>query len=79
MLLAICCTSVFSHLLLIKALEWTAAVILQPFNYLMLVWAILLGYVIFGETLDSMELLGASIVVLSGIFIGYREYRLARA
>jgi len=45
----------------------------------MLVWAILLGYVIFGETLDSMELLGASIVVFSGIFIGYREYRLARA
>ena len=79
MLLAICCTSVFSHLLLIKALEWTAAVILQPFNYLMLVWAILLGYVIFGETLDALELLGASIVVLSGIFIGYREYRLARA
>lgn len=79
MLLAICCTSVFSHLLLIKALEWTAAVILQPFNYLLLVWAILLGYVIFGETLSAMELIGAFIVVMSGIFIGYREYRLVRA
>jgi len=79
LLFGICCTSVFSHLLLIKALEWTAAVILQPFNYLILVWAILLGYVIFGETLSSAELFGATIVVLSGVFIGYREYRLVRA
>jgi len=78
LLLAICGTSVFSHLLLIKALELTAAVILQPFNYLLLVWAILLGYVIFGETLSITQLFGALIVVISGIFIGYREYRLMR-
>lgn len=75
----LCLTSLTSHMLLIKALEVTAAVILQPFNYLILVWAILLGYVVTGEVLDAPSLVGAAIVSISGIYIGLREYRLARA
>jgi len=42
-----------------------------------LIWAIFIGYFAFGEILDTMTLLGAVIVVASGVFIAYREYRIA--
>ncbi len=79
LLLAVCIASVTAHLLLIKSLELAAAVILQPFNYLILVWAILLGYLLFGETLSGTDVIGVTIVVGSGVYIGLREYSLAKA
>lgn len=74
LLIGICITSVCAHLLLIKALEVTSAVVLQPFNYFILVWAILLGYMVFGEVLALHQVVGAAIVVVSGLYIGFREY-----
>ena len=78
LLLAISVTAIIGHLCLIKALELVPAVILQPFNYFVLVWAIILGYLLFGEVLDPVTLVGAAIVVASGVFIARREYRLER-
>lgn len=78
LLLAVCIASVAAHLLLIKSLELAAAVILQPFNYLILVWAILLGYLLFGETLSGIDVIGVAIVVGSGVYIGIREYSMAK-
>jgi len=69
--------TIISHLLLIKALQWVPAVILQPFNYLVLVWAMIIGFFVFGEILDGVTIAGAMIVVCSGIFIARREYRLS--
>jgi len=74
----ICITSVTAHMLLIKALEVTSAVVLQPFNYFILVWAIVLGYVVFGEVLALHQVIGASIVVASGLYVGVREYLISR-
>ena len=78
-LLAISIISIFSHLLLIKSLQLAPAVILQPFNYFILVWAMIIGYLFYGEILESATLAGASLVVASGIYIARREYRVARA
>ncbi len=78
-LLAISIISIFSHLLLIKSLQLAPAVILQPFNYFILVWAMIIGYLLYGEILDTATLTGASLVVTSGIYIARREYRVARA
>lgn len=78
LLFALCVTSVVAHVMLIKALQLTEAIVLQPFQYLILPWAILIGYIVFNETLDFMTILGASIVVSSGIYVAYREYTIAR-
>ena len=78
LLLGICVTSVCAHLLLIKSLELTSAVVLQPFNYFILVWAIVLGYWVFGEVLAFHQVLGAAIVVFSGLYVGFREYAASR-
>ncbi len=79
LLVMISIISIFSHLLLIKSLELTAAVILQPFNYFILVWAMIIGYTFYGEVLDTSTLIGASLVIGSGIYITRREYLVARA
>jgi drug/metabolite transporter (DMT)-like permease len=75
-LLIISLTGIMGHLLLIKALQLAPAVILQPFNYFVLLWATGIGYIVYDEILPVQTLAGAALVVASGIFIGYREYKL---
>lgn len=50
---------------------------LAPFEYSYLVWMITLGYLIFGEVPGFGTLAGAAVVVACGIYVVYRESRLA--
>ena len=75
-LLALCVFSILAHLMLIKALELALAVVLQPINYLILVWAVLIGLFYFKETLSMSAVIGVIVVVASGLYVGFREYRL---
>lgn len=45
----------------------------SPFRYSILLWAILLGYLMFGERPDGWTLLGSAIVVATGLFTFWRE------
>ncbi|MGX9426938.1 MULTISPECIES: DMT family transporter [Bradyrhizobium] len=49
-----------------------------PFRYLALLWAMLLGYLIFGDVPDAMMIAGASIIVLSGLYAFHREHKRKR-
>jgi drug/metabolite transporter (DMT)-like permease len=51
----------------------------QPFRYTLLIWATLLGIVMFGEWPDFWTLLGGAIVVATGLFMFYRERRVIRS
>jgi drug/metabolite transporter (DMT)-like permease len=44
-----------------------------PFRYSALLWAMLLGYLVFGDRPDAMMVTGASIIVASGLYAFYRE------
>ena len=46
-----------------------------PFRYTALIWALTLGFLIFGETPDLAMIVGASIIVVSGLYTLYRERR----
>ncbi len=46
-----------------------------PFRYSALLWAMLLGYLVFGDVPDTMMMTGASIIVLSGLYAFYREHQ----
>ena len=48
-----------------------------PFRYTGLVWALVLGWYVFGEWPRPLTLAGAAIVVATGIFSLYRERRVA--
>lgn len=50
-----------------------------PFRYTGLVWALLLGWLFFGDWPAPITLLGAAIVVTSGLFTLYRERQLLRS
>lgn len=64
------------HLLLIKALSYAPAVLIQPFTYTMLVWAVLFGWLFFGDVPDRWTMLGAGIVIAAGLYTAIREHRL---
>ena len=74
MMLGIGVTSSFAHLFLILALNYAAAATLQPFNYMLLVWAVIVGYVVFGDLPDLWTVAGALVIVASGLYTIYREH-----
>jgi drug/metabolite transporter (DMT)-like permease len=64
---------ILSHLCMIRAFTLAPASMLAPFSYLQLAWATASGYLLFGDLPDRWTVLGAMIIVLSGLYIWYRE------
>ncbi len=50
----------------------------QPVSFLQLIWAALLGLVLFGEALDVWVILGGALILGSVSFITWREWVLKR-
>ena len=66
-------TSIASHYFLITAYKRLDAIQIQPISYFQLVWASILGVVIFSEVLHWNVLIGSLIVVSAGLFTIWRE------
>jgi drug/metabolite transporter (DMT)-like permease len=62
-----------AHVCIIIALHMAPASTLQPFNYTMLVWATVLGFLIFGDLPDTWTVVGALVIVASGLYSWHRE------
>ncbi len=58
---------------LIKAFEATEASAVAPFFYSLLIWATLLGVVVWDELPDWWTALGAAVMIASGLYILHRE------
>ena len=67
--------STISQLALIGAYRVAAAGLVAPFQYTQIIWAILFGALFFGEVPDTFVLFGAALIITSGIFIIWREYK----
>ncbi len=66
------------HLLVVHAFRRAQAAILAPFQYLEIISATFLGLVIFGDFPDLTTWFGVSVIVGSGIYVFYRERKVAR-
>jgi drug/metabolite transporter (DMT)-like permease len=66
------------YLLSIMAMRVGELGVVSPFRYTGLVWALLLGLLVFGDWPDGLTKLGATLIVGTGLFTLYREHRLAR-
>ena len=64
------------HYILILAFRATTASTLQPFHYVVLIWATMIGYLVFGDLPDMWTVLGAVIIAASGMYAFYRERQL---
>ncbi|MBS0548598.1 MAG: DMT family transporter [Proteobacteria bacterium] len=63
------------HYFLTIAYSQAPAAVVSPFNYTQLIGAAILGYAIFGDFPDLWTWIGASVIIGSGLYIGYRERR----
>ncbi|MGJ8546352.1 MAG: DMT family transporter [Sulfitobacter sp.] len=69
----LCVTGVTGHWLLIRCYEAAEASAVQPFAYLQLVFAAVIGLSIFAETVRPNVVIGAGIIVAAGLFTFWRE------
>lgn len=60
-------------LLVIAAYRRAEAVIVAPMQYSQMIWAAIYGYLIFDETPDEWTLIGAAVIIASGLYIVLRE------
>ncbi|HZH50440.1 MAG TPA: DMT family transporter [Microvirga sp.] len=70
------CVGVLSttgHWLVILAYRHANASVIAPFSYVQLLWASMLGYLVFNTLPDAWTAVGASIIAASGLYTAYRE------
>jgi S-adenosylmethionine uptake transporter len=60
-------------LCVIFAYRTGSAVVVAPMQYSQILWAVVYGYAFFGETPDRATAIGAAIIILSGIYVVFRE------
>lgn len=68
--------SFIGGLFLIAAYRNGDAAIVAPMQYSQIIWATIFGYLFFDEKVDAPTLVGAGIIIASGIYIVWRETRL---
>jgi drug/metabolite transporter (DMT)-like permease len=49
-----------------------------PYQYSMIIWAVMFGYVVFGDVPSIATLIGAAIIIAAGLYIFLREQALGR-
>jgi drug/metabolite transporter (DMT)-like permease len=65
--------------LIIVAMRVAEASLVAPFRYTAILWALLLGYVIWGDVPNLPALAGIVILVASGLYLMHRERVVRRA
>ena len=76
---ALCVTGAAGHYTLIRCYDVAEASAVQPFAYLQLVFASLIGLTVFGETLALNVALGTALIVAAGVFTLWRAHRRSNA
>lgn len=71
--LAMGALAVVTHQLILLALSMIPASVLAPMQYLEIVSAVLLGWLVFGDFPDALTWLGTAIIIGSGIYVFHRE------
>lgn len=73
LMLSVAAIGAVAHFALIKALDYAEAGAVQPYSYTLLVFATLFGVVFFGDVPDLWTIVGASVVVASGLYAWHHD------
>lgn len=76
MLAGASCALIVGYLFIVMVMRVGDIGFIAPFRYVALLWAILFGWVLFGSLPDGWTLVGAAIVVATGIYTLWRERQL---
>jgi drug/metabolite transporter (DMT)-like permease len=77
-LFAVACLATGGHYTMTLAFRAAPLTVTQPVTFLQLVWAVLLGALVFGEGVDVFVVLGGTVIVAAVSFISWREAVLKR-
>src|SRR5450631_4243263 len=72
------CISVAALLCVNRSLKLAPASVVVPYQYSMIVWAVMFGYVVFGDMPSLATIAGAAIIIGAGVYIFMRERELGR-
>ena len=61
-----------------RSLKLAPASVVVPYQYSMIVWAVMFGYVVFGDVPSMATIIGAAIIIAAGIYIFLREQALGK-
>lgn len=64
------------QILLTQSYRFADASTIAPFDYVNMLWAILVGWIVFAEVPVLEVILGSMIVIAAGVFVIYREHKL---
>lgn len=67
-----------AHMLVNRALKISDAATVAPLQYTLLLWAVVFGYFFFDEVPRMTMIIGATLIVGSGLFIFFREQQLKK-
>ena len=70
--------SLLGNLCVNHALRIAPASVVVPYQYTLILWGMLFGYVFFGEVVSPLTLAGAVVIIGAGMFIFLREQQLRR-
>ena len=69
----------FAYYAIVAAMRLGDVGFVTPFRYARMVFALIIGVMVFDEAPDALTLLGAAIIVASGIYTVLRERKVQRA
>jgi drug/metabolite transporter (DMT)-like permease len=72
------CISVAALLCMNRSLKLAPASVVVPYQYSMIVWAVIFGFVVFGDVPQISTIVGAAIIIAAGFYIFLREQKLGR-
>jgi drug/metabolite transporter (DMT)-like permease len=79
LLFCVACFAVAGHYTMTLSFAAAPVTVTQPITFTQLVWAVLLGYFVFDETVDIWVIVGGTVILASVTFITWREAVLRRA
>jgi drug/metabolite transporter (DMT)-like permease len=65
--------AMLAHVCVNRAMKLADAATVAPFQYTLLLWAVVFGWLVFGDVPRVAMLAGAAIIIAAGLFIFYRE------
>lgn len=75
-LLCLCVLGIVSavaHMGVNRALRCAPAAVVVPYHYTLIVWAVMLGFLFFGDVQGWRVVMGSTIIVASGLYVFMRE------
>jgi drug/metabolite transporter (DMT)-like permease len=61
-----------------RSLKLAPAAVVVPYQYTQIAWAVLLGWLVFGDLPNAAVFVGSGVIIAAGLYIFLREQKVAR-